>query len=35
VAYKKKYNEDFIFAAHWNSMHMLLDGMRKAKSTDP
>lgn len=35
VAYKKKYNEDFIFAAHWNSMHMLLDAMRKAKSTDP
>ncbi len=35
VAYKKKYNEDFIFAAHWNSMHMLRDGMRKAKSSDP
>ena len=35
VAYKKKYNEDFIFAAHWNSMHMLREGMRKAKSTDP
>ncbi len=35
VAYKKKYNDDFIFAAHWNSMHMLLEGMRKAKSTDP
>ncbi len=35
VAYKKKYNEDFIFAAHWNSMHMLLEAMRKSKSTDP
>jgi len=35
VAYKKKYNEDFIFAAHWNSMHMLLNAMREAKSTDP
>ena len=35
VAYKKKYNEDFIFAAHWNSMHMLIEAMRKSKSTDP
>ena len=35
VAYKQKYNEDFIFAAHWNSMHMLLAAMRVAKSTDP
>ena len=35
VAYKKKYNEDFIFAAHWNSMHMLMSAMRQAKSTDP
>jgi branched-chain amino acid transport system substrate-binding protein len=34
VAYKKKTNEDFIFAAHWNTVHMLLDGIRKAKSTD-
>lgn len=34
VAYKKKYNEDFIFAAHWNSMNMLLEAIRKAKSTD-
>lgn len=34
VAYKKKYNEDFIFAAHWNSMNMLLEAMRKSKSTD-
>jgi branched-chain amino acid transport system substrate-binding protein len=35
VAYKKKYNEDFIFAAHWNSMHMLREAMRKAQSIDP
>ncbi len=35
VAYKKKTNEDFIFAAHWNSMHMLADAMRRAKSVDP
>jgi len=35
VAYKKKTNEDFIFAAHWNSIHMLMEGMRKAKSLDP
>ena len=21
--YKKKYNDEFIFAAHWNSVHML------------
>jgi branched-chain amino acid transport system substrate-binding protein len=35
VAFKKKTNEDFIFAAHWNSMHMLVEGMRKAKSTNP
>lgn len=34
VDYKKKYNEDFIFAAHWNTMHMLHEAMRKAKSTD-
>jgi branched-chain amino acid transport system substrate-binding protein len=34
VAYKKKTNEDFIFAAHWNSVHMLADGIRKARSTD-
>lgn len=33
VDYKKKYNEDFIFAAHWNTMNMLLEAMRKAKST--
>jgi branched-chain amino acid transport system substrate-binding protein len=35
VAYKKKTNEDFIFAAHWNSLHMLQDAMRKSRSTDP
>ncbi len=35
VAYKQKTNEDFIFAAHWNSMHMLRTAMRDAKSTDP
>ena len=34
VAYKQKTNEDFIFAAHWNSMNMLLNAMRQAKSTD-
>jgi branched-chain amino acid transport system substrate-binding protein len=34
VEYKKKYNEDFIFAAHWNSMNMLLAAMRQARSTD-
>ena len=34
VDYKKKYNEDFIFAAHWNTMNMLHEAMRKAKSTD-
>lgn len=33
-AYKQKYNEDFIFAAHWNTMNMLVEAMRKAKSTD-
>lgn len=35
VAYKEKSGEDFIYAAHWNSMHMLRDAMRAAKSTDP
>ena len=35
VDYKKKTNEDFIFAAHWNSMQMLRTAMRDAKSTDP
>jgi branched-chain amino acid transport system substrate-binding protein len=35
VAYKKKYDEDFIYAAHWYSMHMLLNAMRQAKSAEP
>ena len=36
VAYKKKNpEEDFIYAAHWYSMNMLRNAMRKAKSTDP
>lgn len=35
VAYKEKSGEDFIYAAHWNSMHMLRDAIRNAKSTDP
>lgn len=35
VAYKEKHGEDFIYAAHWNSMHMLSNAIRKAKSTDP
>jgi len=34
VAYKQKTNEDFIFAAHWNSMNMLRAAMRQAQSTD-
>jgi len=35
LAYKKKYNEDFIFAAHWNTMNMLFQAIKLAKSTDP
>ncbi len=35
VAYKQKTGEDFIFAAHWNSMQMLRAAMRQAQSTDP
>ena len=35
VAYKKKFDEDFIFAAHWNSMNMLSTAVQKAKSSDP
>jgi len=35
VAYKKKFNEDFIYAAHWNSMNMLAAAMQQAKSTEP
>ena len=34
VAYKQKTREDFIFASHWNSMNMLLEAMRAARSTD-
>ncbi len=34
VDYKKKTGDDFIFAAHWNSMNMLQAAMRSAKSTD-
>jgi branched-chain amino acid transport system substrate-binding protein len=35
IDYKKKYNDDFIFAAHWNTMNMLREALRNAKSTDP
>ena len=35
VDYKKKTGDDFIFAAHWNTMNMLQAAMRAAKSTDP
>jgi branched-chain amino acid transport system substrate-binding protein len=35
LAYKAKYNEDFIFAAHWNSLSMLSAAIQKAKSTEP
>ncbi len=35
IAYKKQSDEDFIFAAHYNSVHMLSTAMEKAKSTDP
>ena len=34
VDYKKKTGDDFVFAAHWNSVHMLREAMRKAQSTD-
>ena len=34
-AYRQKYDEEFIFASHWNSMSMLLQAMQQAKSTDP
>ncbi|MDR6538591.1 branched-chain amino acid ABC transporter substrate-binding protein [Variovorax soli] len=33
--YKQKSGEDFIYAAHWNTMHMLREAMRKAHSTNP
>ena len=35
LAYKAKYDEDFIFAAHWNSLSMLSQAIRKAKSAEP
>ena len=35
MAYKQKTGEDFIFAAHWNSMQMLRTAMRQTQSTDP
>ena len=35
IAYKKQSDEDFIFAAHYNSVHMLSAAMEKVKSTDP
>ncbi|MEJ8847335.1 branched-chain amino acid ABC transporter substrate-binding protein [Variovorax rhizosphaerae] len=36
VAYKKKVpDEDFIYASHWYTMHMLRAALRKAKSSDP
>ena len=34
IAYKQKTGEDFIFAAHWNSMNMLAAAIRQAKTTD-
>ena len=33
--YKRKTDEDFIFAAHYNSMHMLSAAMDKAQSIEP
>ena len=33
--YKQKYDEDFIFASHWNGMNMLAQAIRQAKSEDP
>jgi len=35
IAYQKQSNEDFIFAAHYNIVHMLAAAMDKAKSTEP
>jgi len=34
IAYKQKTGEDFIFAAHWNSMNMLAAAIRQTKTTD-
>lgn len=35
IAYQKQSDEDFIFAAHYNIVHMLTAAMDKAKSTEP
>jgi len=35
LAYKAKFNEDFIFAAHWNSLSMLSAAVQKAKTSEP
>ncbi len=35
LAYKAKSNQDFIFAAHWNSLSMLSTAITKANSTEP
>jgi branched-chain amino acid transport system substrate-binding protein len=35
LAYKKQSDEDFIFAAHYNSVQMLSAAMDKAKTTEP
>ena len=35
MAYKQKYDEDFVFASQWMGMNMLAQAMRQAKSTDP
>ena len=35
LAYKKQSDEDFIFAAHYNSVQMLSAAMEKAKTTEP
>lgn len=34
-AYRKKYNEDLVYTAHWDTMSMLRGAIVKAKSTDP
>ena len=35
ASYKRKTKEDFIYAAHWNTVHMLRAAIRAAHSTDP
>ena len=35
ASYKKKANDDFIYAAHWNTVHMLREAIRASHSTDP